>query len=65
MFPLVNFRFKNKYHPVDAKIQEKEKRQSVKRRLRIFLDIFSAGFMDNFTLEGQSSDAIVKFLDSG
>ena len=65
MFLLMNFRFKNKYHPVDAKIQEKEKRQVVKRRLRIFLDIFNAGLMENFTLEGQSADAIVKFLDSG
>eukprot|EP00795_Rhopilema_esculentum_P008248 gene8248-14194_t len=56
--------FKNKYHPIDSKNQAKEKRNAVKKRLQIFLDMLESGQMGDITLDGGHSDAIMKLLDS-
>ncbi len=62
---LIPKRFKNKYHPVDAKAQAKERKSGLKRRLRIFLDLLETKFLDSVSLDGDNCDEIVKLLDSG
>ena len=64
MLPPV-YRFRNKYHPRDAAIRQKEALKSVKKRLAVFLDLLSAGRMDKVTLDVENTDAIIKVLDAG
>eukprot|EP00794_Sanderia_malayensis_P011789 gene11789-13009_t len=56
--------FRNKYHPVDVLLQAKEKRNFVRKRLKVFLDLLEMGYMENLSLDGSNTDAIVKLLDA-
>ena len=58
-------RFKNKYHPIESKNLAKEKRQAVKKRLRIFIELLDTGYMDNVSLDDHYSDSVMKILDTG
>lgn len=50
---------------MDSKNYNKEKRQAVKKRLRIFLDFHESGTLDTLALESHCSDEIIKLLDTG
>ena len=61
----VNFRFEEKYHPEKSVERKKFVRQSMRKRLRVFLDLWEAGYIDDFSMQISNTSAVLKLLDRG
>jgi len=55
--------FKEKYHPTESVDRKKFIRSSLRKRLRIFLDLWEDGYIDNLSLTIQDSETVLKFID--
>ena len=58
-------RFEEKYHPTKGKKRQRFIRDGHRRRLRIFLDLWEQGFIDELSLQITYSPAVLKLLDRG
>ena len=59
------FRFKDKYHPSDSVDRKRFVRNAIRKRLRVFLDLWEEGYMDDFSLDFSYNEAVLKLLDRG
>ncbi|UYV66303.1 SRRT [Cordylochernes scorpioides] len=57
-------RFKSKYHPEEYGKRKAEQKSSQKKRLEVFMELMNKGWLDNFSLDGEKSDKILRFLDA-
>ncbi|UYV66305.1 SRRT [Cordylochernes scorpioides] len=57
--------FKSKYHPEEYGKRKAEQKSSQKKRLEVFMELMNKGWLDNFSLDGEKSDKILRFLDAG
>jgi len=55
--------FEEKYHPVKSVRRNSAVRHSMRRRLRVFLDLWEAGYLDNMSLSLSENEAVLKILD--
>ena len=59
------YRFEEKYHPSKSVERKRFIRNSMRKRLRIFLDLWEEGYIDKLNLQISESTAVLKFLDRG
>ncbi|XP_043853939.1 serrate RNA effector molecule homolog [Dromiciops gliroides] len=56
--------FRDKYHPDEVEKRRQEARGALQNRLQVFLSLMDSGWFDNFLLDIDKADAIVKTLDA-
>ena len=64
-FVYLYFRFKFKYHPIEANKRTEEIRAGLKKRLETFVDLLNAGYMENVSLDANAGEDVLKLLDRG
>lgn len=55
--------FEEKYHPEKSVERKRFVRQSMRKRLRVFLDLWEAGYIDDLSLQISNTSTILKLLD--
>lgn len=55
--------FKDKYHPIDSVDRKRFVRNAIRKRLRVFLDLWEEGYMDDFSLDFSYNEVVLKLLD--
>jgi len=55
--------FEEKYHPTKSVERKKFIRHCMRKRLRVFLDLWEAGYIDDLSLKISDTGAVLKFLD--
>ncbi|XP_065652189.1 serrate RNA effector molecule homolog [Hydra vulgaris] len=55
--------FKEKYHPIESSARKAVIRNGLRKRLRVFLDLYEAGYIDNVSLNIIATSEVLKFLD--
>lgn len=58
-------RFKSKYHPEEYAKRQEEIRASLRNRLKVFLELQSAGRFNNVSVDVDKTDEMLKVLDAG
>jgi hypothetical protein len=59
------FRFKYKYHPDEYSKRREEQRQIIKKRLEIFMELKTKGYLDDVSVDIDNQRALTRFLDAG
>lgn len=59
------YRFEEKYHPSKGVERKRFIRNSMRKRLRVFLDLWEEGYIDKLDLQISESTAVLKLLDRG
>jgi hypothetical protein len=62
---IVLFRFKYRYHPDEYPKRRDEQRQTIKKRLEIFMDLYSKGYLKDVSVDIDNQRALTRFLDAG
>lgn len=66
LLPLkTHYRFEEKYHPSKSVDRKRFIRNSMRKRLRVFLDLWEEGYIDKLDLQISESTAVLKLLDRG
>ena len=60
-----HYRFEEKYHPTKSVERKRFIRNSMRKRLRVFLDLWEEGYIDKLDLQIAESTAVLKLLDRG
>ncbi len=64
-FSFFLFRFKYKYHPDEYPKRREEQRQTIKKRLEIFMDLYNKGYLNDVSVDIENQRGLTRFLDAG
>lgn len=56
--------FKLKYHPDEYSKRREEQRQIIKKRLNVFMELQSKGYLDEVTVDLENQRSLTRFLDA-
>ncbi|RWS06313.1 serrate RNA effector molecule-like isoform X1 [Dinothrombium tinctorium] len=56
--------FRSRYHPEECGKRKAEFANSLKNRLRVFLDLFESGLIDSVSIDVEKSEQITRLLDA-
>ncbi|CAF4304948.1 unnamed protein product, partial [Didymodactylos carnosus] len=56
--------FKHKYHPDEYSKRREEQRQAIKKRLDVFMELYSKGWLDDASVDVENQHNLTRFLDA-